>query len=258
MNTYVGLYVDGRGNIIRNNVVVNTGGAPIGSSAGIAAFGPGAWVVNNSVRETKEQGANYANGIRVNGGHGSVIADNTIGNTALGTGISYGVYIYSSSNNVTVKGNSVSNMNEGIHYESDSSGSYLNNVVSGCTNPFTGGTPAGLANYGKTTTTLLYPYASNVAGFDTGLTISNTSDPGPGAPSGTCTFKFFGASAPSPLVIPTLNAGDTFSLSIGSVAPGFQGYIIATCSFPRARGWGIYSDVGATKLAASIPAEVLP
>jgi hypothetical protein len=56
MNAYIGIDVHGRGNIIRNNQVVNTGGSTAAKYAhGIISFGPGARVLNNDVVETKGQ-----------------------------------------------------------------------------------------------------------------------------------------------------------------------------------------------------------
>jgi hypothetical protein len=40
--------------------------------------------------------------------------------------------------------------------------------------------------------------------------------------------------------------------------PGFTGYMIAECNFPRARGFAFLSDLGAEKVAAGYVAEILP
>ena len=156
-------------------------------------------------------------------------------------------------------------MNNGVYYFSGSSGFYINNVVSGCTTPYTGGTPTGLTNFGKTKTTLLYPFVSNQSGFDTMITVSNTSDPGSGAPSGSCTINYFGSvSSGNTSIAPdhtgVLQAGTTYTYILSSSlwAQTFQGYIIAECNFPRARGWGVLANAGAPVFAASIAAEVLP
>jgi len=45
---------------------------------------------------------------------------------------------------------------------------------------------------------------------------------------------------------------------ISSLAPGFQGYIEVVCDFPFGHGFGLFSDIGARNLAATIPALVLP
>lgn len=258
MNTCLAMHVMGRGNIIRNNLVVDTGGASVCSSTiGIAADGPGSLIVNNRVYETKEQGTSLALGVEVYVGNGSVISDNTIGNTALGTGTSYGIYV-NGSNNVTVKGNSVSNMNNGVYYFSGSSGFYINNVVSGCTTPYTGGTPTGLTNFGKRTTSLLLPFVSNKSGFDTSIAISNTSLPGSDSSNGDCEFRFYDVTGSYPshntgLIV----AGSMYTTLLDIIAPAFQGYIIATCNFPRARGWAVLTSL-AGAIITSLPVEVLP
>ena len=95
-------------------------------------------------------------------------------------------------------------------------------------------------------TALLFPYAINQAGYDTQITLSNTSqDPfGSTAGSGVCTLYFYGSGAPvsQPQTSAAIPAGQqiVFNLSAGggglAGAPGFEGYIVANCAFPLARG----------------------
>jgi len=109
-------------------------------------------------------------------------------------------------------------------------------------------------------TRLLFPFATNQAGFDTGITISNTSqDPfGTKHESGTCTLYFYGEAAPSaPITTPDVLAGTAYVSLVSVLAPGFQGYFIADCSFYLAHGVAFVSDVGADKLAWSVPGLVL-
>jgi parallel beta-helix repeat protein len=147
MNAYEGIWVYGRGNIIRNNQVVDTGGSTHSNDAiGIAAFGPGNRVLNNDVYEIKEQSTSGAYGIYIQTGDGSVVMNNRVGNQAFGTGSSYGIYI-GSSLRVIVKSNTISKMEEGISFYSGATGLYGDNLASGCTTPFTGGTAAGSTNY---------------------------------------------------------------------------------------------------------------
>jgi hypothetical protein len=146
MNTWVGIGVEGRGNIIRNNQVVDTGGSSNTVNAvGIVVKGPGNRIINNDVYETKEGTGGNAMGIWSYLSHGLVVDNNRIGNTTSGAGTSYGIY-FNPSIGVITKGNSIFNMNYGIYYGSNT-GLYMNNLVSGCANPFTGGTPAGSTNY---------------------------------------------------------------------------------------------------------------
>jgi hypothetical protein len=100
-------------------------------------------------------------------------------------------------------------------------------------------------------TTLLFPFITNQLGFDTGIVLSNTSTDniatgGKSAAtpqSGTCTLSFYGSGAPSPAtgvadplgVASATNPVHAFTAS--AVAPGFQGYVIASCPFQYAHGY---------------------
>jgi parallel beta-helix repeat protein len=146
MNTYMGIVTLGRGNIIRNNQVVDTGGSTGTTYAyGIATYGPGSRVLNNDVYETKEQSTGYAYGIYIYDGDGSVVLNNRVGNQAFGAGTSMGIDI-GYSDNAIVKSNTISKMEYGIYF-SVSTGLYGDNLLSGCTTPFTSGTAAGSTNY---------------------------------------------------------------------------------------------------------------
>jgi hypothetical protein len=141
MNTSTGIHVDGQGNIIRNNQVVSTSGST--GAIGIMTVGPGARVLNNDVIETKEQTINTsAWGVLVHSGPGSVVENNRIGNSSLGPGASCGIYIYFPGN-VLVSDNRVTNMKNGVSYISSATGKYHDNLTSGVTTPFSGGTDAG-------------------------------------------------------------------------------------------------------------------
>jgi len=102
-----------------------------------------------------------------------------------------------------------------------------------------------------TKTRLIFPFVTNINGFDTGLAISNTtSDPFGTTPvAGTCTLNFFGSAAPPAFTTPSIAAGTTYANLASTIAPGFQGYMIATCNFPFAHGFAFISDVGARNLA---------
>jgi parallel beta-helix repeat protein len=147
MNTSAGFLLYGRGNIIRNNQVVDTGGSTSSDFAyGISVTGPGNRVLNNDVYETKEQSTATASGIDVSNGDGSVVMNNRIGNQAFGTGNSFGIRI-SGSENVIVKSNTISKMEWGIYIPASITVFYADNLASGCTSPFVGGTAAGSTNY---------------------------------------------------------------------------------------------------------------
>jgi hypothetical protein len=128
---------------------------------------------------------------------------------------------------------------------------------------------------GNQTTTLLFPFVTNQAGFDTGIAISNTSLDTVGTPaqSGTCTISYFGTTSgggPAPPA-QTTNApvpgGGQLTLVISSGGgfgingtPGFQGYIMVTCNFQYAHGFAFITDgpIGTAKTASSYLALIVP
>ncbi len=145
-NTQIGIYVLGRGNIIRNNLVVSTGGNSSNyNPQGVYVGGPDNRVINNDVSETKEQGSGWSYGVYGYNTYGLVIENNRVSNAAIGTGTSCGIFIDTSANTM-VKDNTISGMNYGIDFYSGS-GLYMNNLASGCLSPFLGGTAAGTTNY---------------------------------------------------------------------------------------------------------------
>jgi len=112
------------------------------------------------------------------------------------------------------------------------------------------------------TTPLLFPYVINVNGFDTGLAIANTTtDPfGTAAQAGTCSYYFYGSSAPTtePFVTPVIATGTVYANLASTLAPGFSGYMIANCNFQFAHGFAFVSDVGARNLAMGYLALIFP
>jgi hypothetical protein len=103
-------------------------------------------------------------------------------------------------------------------------------------------TPAPVTTVGLCSTSLLFPFVTNQLGFDTGLVLANTSqDPFSTTPaSGTCSLNFYGQAAPSAAVNApggSQAGGTTNAFLLSSVAPGFQGYMIATCSFNFGHGF---------------------
>ena len=100
-------------------------------------------------------------------------------------------------------------------------------------------------------TNLLFSFVTNINGFDTGMVISNTAaDPfGTSGKKGTCKLTFFGSGAPPPVITPSIDAGGQYATTASTIAPGFQGYLIAQCAFPFAHGFAFISDVGARNLA---------
>jgi hypothetical protein len=110
-----------------------------------------------------------------------------------------------------------------------------------------------LANIALCTTAMLFPYVINVGGFDTGIAIANTTTDifGTSAQAGTCSLSFYGTAAPTvnPFVTPVVATGTDYANLASTMAPGFDGYVIANCNFQFAHGFAFVSDVGARNLA---------
>jgi hypothetical protein len=90
-----------------------------------------------------------------------------------------------------------------------------------------------------------------VTGYNTGISISNTSeDPYDTDPQqGTCTLNGYpqGSGAATTFTTPNIASGDTWASTLSSI-PAFQGligYIIAVCNFQFAHGFAFITDTGA-------------
>jgi len=109
-------------------------------------------------------------------------------------------------------------------------------------------------------TILLYPYVTNIQGFDTGLAIANTTtDPfGTGAQSGSCDLNWYqGTNNPAKGTSGTIPTGTIYTTLASTAVPGFNGYMIAVCNFQFAHGFAFVSDVGARNLAMGYLAVVI-
>jgi hypothetical protein len=139
----------------------------------------------------------------------------------------------------------------------------------------TSGDPRTFVSILRCTTTLLFPFVTNQAGFDTGMAISNTSEDwlGTDPQSGACTIHYHGSTtgggaAPPEQTSTAIGAGEQliFTLSGGNQAQGieggpeFQGYIIAVCDFQYAHGFAFITDGfgGVPALAQGYLALVIP
>ena len=112
----------------------------------------------------------------------------------------------------------------------------------------TGSNPADAFSLRRCTTTLLFPWITNQASFDTGVVISNTSEDWLLTPnqSGICTIHWHGTDAGGATFSDTpsgiIDAGDQFIFLVSAEASGFQGYIIVVCEFQFAHGFAFLTD----------------
>lgn len=115
---------------------------------------------------------------------------------------------------------------------------------------------------------ILFPFVTNIGGFDTGLAIANTTkDPfGTALQTGSCTVNFYGYVGNSKVCLsypsPSITGGEHFVWSLANggavtATAGFQGYVIAQCNFQYAHGYAFISDLGAQKLAQGYLALIL-
>jgi hypothetical protein len=111
---------------------------------------------------------------------------------------------------------------------------------------------------------LKFPFVTNALGYDTGLAIVNTTlDPyGTAAQSGTITLHFFGSNAPAPprrdVGMPAVAAGGMLTGLLSSLAPGFQGYVIAVANFQFCEGFAFIGDRDFAGIAEGYIAMVIP
>jgi hypothetical protein len=113
----------------------------------------------------------------------------------------------------------------------------------------------------KCQTHLLFPYVVNVAGFDTGIAITNTSTDQYGTTPqvGPCHIFFYGENAPAALDTPDVTSGGApYAATMTSIAPAFYGYIIADCDFQYAHGFAFVTKVGTTDVAMGYLALIIP
>jgi len=124
-------------------------------------------------------------------------------------------------------------------------------------------------------TTLLYPFVTGAAGFDTGIAVANTSmDPfGTVNQTGSCKLYAYGVTVASagntasqPVVagcdaisnplpgtncFPIVPAGQVGTVLASSTLTNFQGYVIAVCNFQYAHGYAAVTDLGIRNLWSS-------
>ena len=143
-NTYAGIVVEGRGNVVRNNQVVDTTGTTVfganSDTFGVVVNGPGSRVINNDSTETVGVGTGIAYGIQLASADGAVVENNRVGNSSLATGST--AISLESGDDVLVVGNRMATMDNGVVFAT-ATGKYRDNITSGVTTPYFGGTDAG-------------------------------------------------------------------------------------------------------------------
>jgi len=120
-NTFVAIHVAGRGNILRNTRVVATGGSTA-LGANVAAYG-----------------------IVVDGPETRILNNDVIGTFGTGTGASVGIIIHDLGSDSLAVNNRITRAQYGIIYF-NGTGKFRDNLTSGVTYPFGGGTNAGNNN----------------------------------------------------------------------------------------------------------------
>jgi hypothetical protein len=144
-NGDVGLNVVGRGAVVRNNMLLNNGGAPgAGARFGINVSGPGSHVKDNQVVDTGLGLPNEVVAIRVGFASGSVVERNVVANSGAVSSRSRGILFIKATGGAAV-GNRIDGMGTGILFFG--SGIYMDNTVGGAMTPFSGGTAAGATNF---------------------------------------------------------------------------------------------------------------
>jgi hypothetical protein len=109
-------------------------------------------------------------------------------------------------------------------------------------------------------TRLLFPFLVNGFGIKTIIAVTNTSaDPyGTEPKRGQCTFHFYGLAASDAIVSDMIEPGGIYAIHLSETQAVSQGYAIADCNFPFARGVAFVKDESGTNdFNGSYPAEVI-
>ncbi|HKF42563.1 MAG TPA: hypothetical protein VKG01_05635 [Thermoanaerobaculia bacterium] len=146
-NTWISVVVFGSASVIRSNQIIKTGGSTAFgniSVAGIAVVGASNRVIDNDVFETVPMGTFSSFAINLVGSD-NVVESNRIGNSALLPTPSMAIAFDCCYTGGLVINNRITTMTNGILY-GPSTGKYRDNVTSGVTYPYGGGTDLGNNN----------------------------------------------------------------------------------------------------------------
>jgi len=241
--------------IVFNNIPANVNifmpltfsiGAPATSTLTMTASATGAFsAVAGSTANGAPGGADNTHGpavgtyalLTVSNGSATVIYEETLNNSAAVETYDIPVNIQANAAAVAAPQSAITAT---VSFAPIGASSNVPNFVSGSSTATKNG-PA----FNACATTLLFPFVTNQLGFDTGLAIANTSTDllnggtksNAAAQSGTCSLTFFGASAPTAVTTPTVTTGTVYAAAASTLAPGFQGYMIANCNFLYGHGF---------------------
>ena len=138
-NTYAGVWLEGRGNVVSLSEVVGTGGStalgPDAGAVGIASTGPAPKLTGNQVRDTVPSGEAAAFGIAAQGATSAVVSANLVKNTAPGgaTGI-----LVTTATRASVTTNTLDTLDYGVVFASSTTGTCKGNTVTAVATPTLG------------------------------------------------------------------------------------------------------------------------
>ena len=139
-NTHIGISVQGTGNTVRSNTVVDTGGSTVSFQANsIIVNGPSNDILDNKVSTTTGTGTSAAIGLNIASADYSIVMNNRVNEMISASGSGYAIWI-ALSDNVIARDNTVISADYGLYYL-NSTGKYMGNLTDNIsTTAFTGGT----------------------------------------------------------------------------------------------------------------------
>jgi hypothetical protein len=138
-NTYAGLWLEGRGNLVSACEVVGTGGStalgPDAGAVGIASVGPLPRLLGNQVRDTLASGEGAAFGIAANAATKGLVSGNFVKNStpAGSTGI-----LVTAAIRASVATNTLDTLDYGVVFASSATGTCSGNTATAVATPYLG------------------------------------------------------------------------------------------------------------------------
>jgi hypothetical protein len=137
-----GIWLEGVSSVVRGCRVSDTAGiAGDADGYGIRLLGAEARVLGNDVLDIAGVGMGVGISIFLEGGTGSVVEANRVGNSSFLMG-STGIRLLGGQD-LLVVGNTLTSLEHGLVFEGETFGKYRDNLTSGVVQPFEGGTDAG-------------------------------------------------------------------------------------------------------------------